>query len=75
MIRGRYAPEQVWLPFLYCWFYCIFIVMGYLNITFVCDGQLMKIMGFVFSGDQEKKSCRIFWCWSFKGVTQEDFIF
>ena len=27
---------------------------------FVCEGQLMKILGFIFSGDQEKKSCRIF---------------
>lgn len=28
-----------------------FIIMGYLNIN-VCAGQLMKILGFIFSGDQ-----------------------
>ena len=35
----------------------------------------MKILETIFSGDQEKKLCRVFWRWSFKGVTQEDPIY
>ena len=32
-----------------------FIVMGYVNIFFgVCEGQLRKILGFIFSDDKEK---------------------
>ena len=50
-----------------------FIIMSYLNmIFFVCEGQFMKILGLTFSGDQEKKSRKIFSFWNVKGVTQGD---
>ena len=42
-----------------------FMVMGYLNIHFLCQGkQLMKILGFNFSGDQKSNNAEFlqnFW--------------
>ena len=47
------SHEQVFFAFLCCWLYCY----GLSKYTFfVCEGQPMKMLGFSFSGDQEKKS-------------------
>ena len=52
------------------------IFMGYINIIFcVCEGQLMKVLGFIFSGDQEKDHVEFFGPGIFKGVTQEALIY
>ena len=45
------SPKQVIFAFLSCWLYRY----GLSKHKFcVCKGQLMKILGFVFNGDQEK---------------------
>ena len=41
-------PKQACFAFLCCWLY------RYGLFIFVCEGQLMKIVGFIFRGDSEK---------------------
>ena len=58
--------EQVLFCFSLLWFY------GYglsKHKFFACKGQLLKILGFIFSGHQEKKLCRVLWCSNFNSVT------
>ena len=45
------SPEQVFFAFLYYWHYRYGLPKHKL---FVCEGQLMKILWFVFSEDQER---------------------
>ena len=47
------SHEQVFFAFLWCWLYRYGLSKYKL---FVREGQLMKMLGFSFSGDQEKKS-------------------
>ena len=49
------SPEQLF-------YFCSSLLLAWLyrhrlrkHRFFVCKGQLMKILGFIFSGDQEKK--------------------
>ena len=51
------SPEQVFFALLCCLFYRYGL---YKHNFFVCEGLLMKILGFIFSDDKQKKSCRIF---------------
>ena len=53
--------KQVFFAFLCCWLYRY--ELSEHNFS-VCEGQP------IFSGDQEKKTCRIFCRWNFKGATQ-----
>ena len=48
------SSEQV---FFFFTFFCCWLYRNELSQHefFVCEGQLMKILGFIFSGDQEKK--------------------
>ena len=48
------SSEQV---FFFFTFFCCWLYHNELSQHefFVCEGQLMKILGFIFSGDQEKK--------------------
>ena len=61
MQRRMFVTRKVFFPF---FGYCIYRYGLSEHKFFLCKGQL------IFSGNQEKKSCRIFLCWNFKGVTQ-----
>ena len=55
--RESVSPEQVIFAFLCCYIYCY----GLFKYNFfVYEGQLMKILGFIFSGDQEKSHVEFF---------------
>ena len=49
--------KEEFFAFLCCWFYRYELSK---HRFFVCQGQLMKIQGFTFSGDQEKSHVEIF---------------
>ena len=51
------SPELVFFALSCCWFYCY----GLSKHKFcMCEGQLMKILGFIFSSDQEKNHVGLF---------------
>ena len=51
------SPEQVFFAFLCCWLYRYGLSK---DNFFVCEGQLMKKLGFIFDGDQEKNHKEFF---------------
>ena len=72
------SPEQVFFAGLCCWFY-----RYELNINFLCaKDSLWKYKGLFLvlikkqkqKETKKKNSCKIFWRWNFKRVTQKDLI-
>ena len=51
------SPEQVYFAFLCSWLYRYGLSK---HKFFVCEVQLMKILGFIFSGDQERNHVELF---------------
>ena len=46
------SPEHLFFGFPCCWLYLYGLSK---HKCFVCEGQLMKILGVIFRGNQEKK--------------------